>query len=96
MYKAGGDLLFRQLERQRAGIANLEPIRFYLVAGSYETAVGGDNEAGNVLSANQRLAKSLTQLDYEFKYDERPEAHSWGLWEGTLGKALAYLFDQSS
>ncbi len=96
LYEAGGDLLFRQLERQLVGAANLEPIRFYIVAGSYDTAVGGDREAGNVLAANQRLAESLTQIDYEFKYDERPEGHSWGLWQGTLGKALAYLFNRGS
>ncbi len=96
LYETDGDLLFRQLESMRNGTANLEPIRFYLVAGSYETAVGGDRETGNVLAANQRLAESLTLLDHELRYDEQPEGHSWGLWEGTLGKALAYLFEQGS
>jgi enterochelin esterase-like enzyme len=66
--------------------------RFYLVVGTYESAVNGNAQIGNLLAANRRLVEALEAGDFEFRYEERPEGHSWGLWRGTLGRALAYLF----
>jgi enterochelin esterase-like enzyme len=63
------------------------------VVGTYETAISGDPSTGDLLAANRRLADVLESAKYEFKYDERPEGHSWGLWKGTLGQALSYLFN---
>jgi enterochelin esterase-like enzyme len=93
-YGVHEDELIRQVKR-RAGTANAQPVRYYLVAGSYEAA-GGDEETGNILAANQRLAEALNSTDQDFLYEERPEGHSLGLWEGTIGRALAFLYGPSS
>lgn len=86
--------LIRQLKR-RAGSASGQPVRYYLVAGSYETAAG-DEESGNILAANRRLAEALDIADQDFLYEERPEGNSLGLWEGTIGRALDFLYNPSS
>ncbi len=91
-YAANGDALIQQFARQRSGQANLDPVRYYLVVGSYETAVDGDDHEGNVLAANQRLAEKIGALDQDLLYEVRPEGHSWGLWRGTLGRALRFLY----
>jgi enterochelin esterase-like enzyme len=39
------------------------------------------------------MADALTQGGYSVILDERPEGHSWGLWRGSLGTALAALFN---
>lgn len=85
------DKLIQQVRRQQAGSANSQPVRYYLVAGTYETA-GGDVGSGNILAANRRLAEVLDAFDQDFLYEERPEGHSLGLWEGTIGRALAFLY----
>jgi S-formylglutathione hydrolase FrmB len=67
-------------------------VRFHLVAGSYETALGGDPQGGNLLGAQRRLAAILKTKGYDVVAVERPEGHSWGLWKSELGRALAWLF----
>lgn len=86
--------LIQQVNRG-ATTASAQPVRYYLVAGSYETA-GGDEESGNILSANRRLAEVLDATGQDILYEERPEGHSLGLWEGTIGRALAFLYDSPS
>lgn len=68
------------------------PVRFYLAVGSYETAVSGNSNEGNLLAANQRLVQVLTDHLYHFTYVERPEGHSWGFWQATFGDALRVLY----
>lgn len=68
------------------------PVRFYLAVGSYETAVSGNPNEGNLLAANQRLAQLLADYRYNFAYVERPEGHSWGFWQATFGDALRLLY----
>jgi enterochelin esterase family protein len=92
-YSVDGDALIRLAARQRSGLATRPPVRFYLVVGTYETAVGGDEGSGNYLEANRRLANTLVEIDQEVLFEERHEGHSWGLWRATLGRALAYLFN---
>ncbi len=70
-------------------------LRMYFVVGTYETAISGSTTGGNLLAVNRRLLDVLESTDYDYLYEERPEGHSWGLWEGTLGQALSYLFNQS-
>ena len=95
IYSANGNALIRLISRRRSSVANGLPTRYYLVAGIYETAVNGEAGAGNVLAANRRLVEALETVDQVYQYDERPEGHSWGLWQGTLGRALAFLYGRA-
>lgn len=68
------------------------PVRLHLLAGTYETAVGGSAE-GNILEATRRLSGVLDSFGYDYAYVEVPQGHSWGLWRGYLGDALQFLFE---
>jgi enterochelin esterase-like enzyme len=68
-------------------------VKFYLVVGSYETAVSGNTAEGNLLLANQQLAGILENKGYPHLYEELPQGHSWGLWRSTIGRALAFLLE---
>ncbi len=70
------------------------PLRFYLVAGTYETAIGGDPDTGNLLEANRRLARTLNDRFYDYQYREAPQGHSWGLWRDYFGDGLRFLFQR--
>jgi enterochelin esterase family protein len=94
-YSVSDDAIIKRLLRQQSGKASLQPVRFYLVVGTYETAVGGDREEGDLLAANRRLVEAISTLDQEYLFEERPEGHSWGLWRGTFGRALGYLFNSN-
>lgn len=77
---------------EQVGQAGLKAPKFYLVVGSYETAIDGEN----VLESNRAMAEALRQGDFDVVLDERPEGHSWGLWRGSLGQALAALFEPAT
>ena len=64
----------------------------YMVAGTYETAVEGNNGPQNILEANRKMAEALELAGIDYRLDERPEGHSWGLWRGSFGQALSHLF----
>jgi enterochelin esterase family protein len=74
--------------------------RLYLAVGTYETAVStgtevnAEIERSNLLAANQELAELLADIGYDHQYEERPEGHSWGLWRGSIGRALIYLLTE--
>ncbi len=68
-------------------------VKFYLVVGSYETAVSGSSDEGNLLEANRQLADILEDKGYPYLYEELPQGHSWGLWQSTIGRALGYLLE---
>ncbi|MBP7999546.1 MAG: hypothetical protein KA314_13720 [Chloroflexi bacterium] len=70
------------------------PVRFHLVVGTYETAVGGNDQEGNLLAANQRLVAVLESQGIVYRYAELPDGHSWGLWQRQLGAALRFLYGQ--
>ncbi|MFN2188107.1 MAG: alpha/beta hydrolase [Candidatus Promineifilaceae bacterium] len=97
-YSAHGDAVIEELKKiNRARLSGrIDPfdLRVFNVVGTYETAVGGDPVSGNFLMANRRLQHALESSNFDSHYEERPEGHSWGLWEGTLGKALKYLYKQ--
>jgi enterochelin esterase-like enzyme len=63
--------------------------RIALVVGSYETAVEG---SGDLLATNRRLQTNLEAQGYDYLYEERPEGHGWGLWRGSLGSLLKFLY----
>jgi enterochelin esterase family protein len=97
-YSVNSDALVRQLQAQRqedlqAGDLSGGQTRIYLVVGTYETAVAINGDSGDLLAANRRLEESLSELGITHQLDERPEGHSWGLWQGTLGRALDYLLN---
>lgn len=70
----------------------VQRVRLFLVTGTYETSVGDDAGTANLLAANRQMAATLQALGYDYEYEERSEGHSWGLWQGTLGEALHFLF----
>ncbi|UCG23305.1 MAG: hypothetical protein JSW55_14275 [Chloroflexota bacterium] len=90
------EALIQDVGRRRAGQAGYVPPRVYLVAGAYETAVEVGNGPENILEANRQLAAAIEQAGFDHRLDERPEGHSWGLWRGSLGRALSYLFSPGS
>ncbi len=67
------------------------PVRFHLVVGTYETALGGDPLRGNLLESQRQLARALAERGYDYRALEFPEGHSWGLWKANLGNALRFL-----
>lgn len=68
------------------------PLRFHLIAGTYERWMDVDDDEGDFLEANRHLAVSLRKRGYDVYYAEYPEGHSWGLWQAHLGDALEYFF----
>ena len=68
------------------------PVRFHLVVGTYDTALGGDVDSGAMLASQHRLVQALVERGYEHQAYEYPEGHSWGLWKANLGRALRYLY----
>ena len=68
-------------------------VNFYLIVGTYETAVLGNPTEGNLLEVNRLLVDILEDKGYPYLYEEFPQGHSWGLWEATIGRGLGYLFD---
>ena len=71
-----------------------QKIRPYLVVGSYETDVEVDGEKMNILAGNRKLAQVYRDRGYSLIYEERPEGHSWGMWQAALGRALDTLFNR--
>ena len=84
----GGDsiiTLFESMPRR--------PLRLYIDAGVYETAVrpaGGDEE--NFLQANRRLRDVLIAQGYGAEYREFQDGHSWGRWRNELPSILRLFF----
>lgn len=90
------ETLTRYVSRQQAGRAGFDPPQLYLVVGTYETAVEGQDGPEDILEANRKMADALDQAGFNYMLDERPEGHSWGLWRGSFGRALGYLFGRAS
>jgi enterochelin esterase-like enzyme len=84
--------LILQASQQRVTPAREAGPQVYLVAGTYETAISGQN----IVLNNRQMAGALRQCGFDVVLDERPEGHSWGLWRGTLGTALSALFSLPS
>jgi len=96
-YSVNNDAVIEELKSanraHQSGRQLQHDLRMYFVVGAYETAVSGNTTAGNLLMANRRLLHALESSEHTYSYDERPEGHSWGLWRGTLGEALSYLYN---
>lgn len=86
----GGDGVIRQVE-----LMPVADIRFYLTIGSYETQVAGTEAESDFVDANRRFAEQLRVKDYDFVHAVRPQGHSWGFWQATLGETLIWLYDGS-
>jgi enterochelin esterase-like enzyme len=70
--------------------------RLHLVVGTYELAVGGGGDVGNLLEAQRRMVAALSARGYDFVSEEHPQGHSWGLWRDRLPAALRYLYGVDS
>jgi enterochelin esterase family protein len=84
--------LIQEINRTAARRAGQNSPRLYLVTGTYETDIEGEN----ILASNRSLAEALEAGGFDYVLDERPEGHSWGLWRETLGQALSTLFQTAS
>jgi enterochelin esterase-like enzyme len=83
-----------RLYRQVVGLpAGAERLAVYLTVGTYETAVEVEGSTLNLHSEAQRLATTLSGYGHRVLLETRPEGHSWGLWQASLGRALAYLYN---
>ena len=83
----GSDGVIRQVELMSA-----VDTRFYLTIGSYETEVVGTGNEANFLQANERFVEQLRHKNADFVYEIRPQGHSWGFWQATLGETLIGLY----
>jgi enterochelin esterase family protein len=68
-------------------------LNFYLAVGTYETAIQGSPQEGNLLEANRLLVDILEDKGYPYLYEELPHGHSWGFWEGLIGRGISYLLN---
>jgi enterochelin esterase-like enzyme len=88
-YSLDDEALARVAGRQTAPLG-----RFYLAAGSYETAVPETTPPINVIQANQRLLQTLQPRAAAVQYEQRPQGHSWGHWRDAFGDALRFLYQE--
>ncbi|WP_231570433.1 enterochelin esterase [Achromobacter sp. RTa] len=75
------------LARQFAAVRTL-PVRFYLVAGAYETGRGGQS---GILDSNRRLRDVLRAKGYRVTHQEVEGGHDYLSWRGTLSDGLIDL-----
>jgi enterochelin esterase-like enzyme len=88
------DIAFiREIIRLEADSITTVPPQYYLIVGTYETSVENNGLQANYLEANRQMAAALEEAGYEIMLVERPEGHSWGFWQGTLGQALSNLLN---
>ena len=83
----GGDGVIRQVQLMPAA-----EVRFHLTIGSYETQIAGTGPEANFVTANERFAAELQAKEYDFVHEVRPQGHSWGFWQATLGETLIWLY----
>jgi len=72
-----------------------KPIRLYFDIGTYEEKVGADFLPSGELdftNANKKLREILLYKDYDFKFKEYHEGHTWGNWRRHLIDGLIYFF----
>ncbi len=72
------------------GATNARP-RIYLSTGSYERNVG----KMDLLTAHRRLSKVLEQRQFQYRYREVRDGHSWGPWRAELPNILRWFFPKS-
>lgn len=95
-WKPDGDSEFYWLPRQYAESPRL-PLRFYLEAGLFETAIetdfGGDQ---NFLAAARLMRDVLHAKGYEVHYREYSTGHNPLSWKGTLATGLLTLLAEEA
>lgn len=67
-----------------------QPVRFYLDAGRYERARGGQD---GILETNRHLADVLRAKGYEVTHAEHETSHDYLQWQGSLGCGLVALLN---
>lgn len=88
------DLSFlKEINQLEAGSNSLIPSQYYLIVGTYETAIEHNGLQANALQANRQMTALLKESGYETTLVEKPEGHGWGFWRGTMGQALSSLLN---
>ncbi|GAB4581892.1 MAG: hypothetical protein Fur0022_46440 [Anaerolineales bacterium] len=94
-WKPEGESEFYWLPRQYAAVSPQLPLRFYLEAGRFETAIktdfGGEQD---FLAASRYMRDVLRAKGYEVQYREFSSGHNPITWQGTLANGLIALFGQ--
>ena len=80
------------LARQYMSAATL-PLRFYLEAGLFETALVNPDvpRESDLLLANRRMHEVLVEKGYEVRYSEFDGGHDYACWRGSLADGLIAL-----
>lgn len=71
-----------------------KPLRVYVGVGSYEKNIGGGllaQRESDFLTANRRFSKMLEQKQYQFRYREFHDGHSWSRWRTELPNILRWF-----
>ncbi len=72
-----------------------KPLKIYLAVGTYEKNIGAGivpQREADLLSATRRLSKVLEQKQYQLRYREFHDGHSWGRWRTELPNILRWFF----
>ncbi|MEW6368725.1 MAG: alpha/beta hydrolase-fold protein [Acidobacteriota bacterium] len=64
--------------------------RFYLDVGIYES----NQDGSDLLDYTRQIHAAMLAKDYELKYREVHEGHSWGNWRARIGDALVYFWGE--
>lgn len=68
------------------------PQRWYITAGSYETARPGEAAEQGIAFASRRLAAVLNAHGHQAVYREYSGGHDYAVWQQALADGLVYLF----
>lgn len=96
IFVSSGDELLHPRGRDRVVQDLPRPEIVYMVVGSYEDAVPINGDERNLAEDNRLLASSLVAAGQPVIFEQIPEGHSWGSWQGTFGRALKTLYSYSS
>ncbi len=83
----GGQKLTDQIAAQK-----MPPQRWFIAAGSYETARAGENPADGITAGSRRLADILSAQRLDAVYREYSGGHDYAVWQNALPDGLVYLF----
>lgn len=83
----GGQKLADQIAVQK-----MPPQRWFIAAGSYETARAGEDPADGIAAGSRRLADILSAQGLDAVYREYSGGHDYAIWQNALPDGLVYLF----
>ena len=77
------------------GQAGPKPLRIYFSIGTYEKNIGRTllkHRESDFLAGNRRLNKTLEQRQYQIRYREFRDGHSWARWRTDLPNIFRWFF----